>query len=152
MIGLAGAVPAGEKSIAPDEIPGIAKVDAEGLLDLVMIDARLRQDRQQSYIEGSISLPDVKTTCASLAKYAPRKSSPVLFYCNGPKCGRSAHSCRKALACGYTHVYWFRGGFEEGWKKAAHGRFLATSTHARFPRLTQPQTSRANSPEDSMPV
>lgn len=124
MIGFAAAVPAGDRIISPDEIPGATTVDAEGLLDLVdiipdivIIDARLRQDRLQGYIEGSINLPDIKTTCASLAKSVPRKSSPVLFYCNGPKCGRSAHSSRKALACGYTRVYWFRGGFEEWQKK-----------------------------------
>lgn len=126
IIGLAGPASAGDRIIAPDEIPGVTKVDAEGLLDLVdkipdlvIIDARLRQDRMQGYIEGSVSLPDVKTTCAALAKHVSRKSAPVLFYCNGPKCGRSVSSSRKALACGYTRVYWFRGGFEE-WKKKSY--------------------------------
>ncbi len=123
LLGLAGPALAGDEGIAPAEIPGVTTVDAEGLLDLVdktpglvIIDARMRQDRSQGYIEGSISLPDVKTTCASLAKIVHRKSSPVLFYCNGPNCERSAHSSRTALACGYRHIYWFRGGFEE-WKK-----------------------------------
>jgi rhodanese-related sulfurtransferase len=108
--------------VAPDDIPGTVKVDAEGVLDLVekipqlvIVDSRIRQDRLQGYIEGSISLPDVDTNCGSLAKVISRKSTPVLFYCNGPKCGRSVHASRKALGCGYTGVYWFRGGFEE-WK------------------------------------
>jgi rhodanese-related sulfurtransferase len=97
-------------------------VDAEGVLELaeknpelVIVDARIRQDRLQGYIEGSISLPDVDTSCESLAKVIPRKSTPVLFYCNGPKCGRSVNSSRKAVGCGYASVYWYRGGFEE-WK------------------------------------
>jgi rhodanese-related sulfurtransferase len=97
-------------------------VDAEGVLELaeknpelVIVDARIRQDRLQGYIEGSVSLPDVDTNCESLAKIIPRKSTPVLFYCNGPKCGRSVHSSRNALDCGYASVYWYRGGFEE-WK------------------------------------
>lgn len=109
--------------VSPDRIPGTVKVDAEGLLDLVeklpalvIVDARIRQDRLQGYIEGSRSLPDVETDCASLAKIIPRKKTPVLFYCNGPKCGRSVHTSRKAIECGYANVYWFRGGFEE-WKK-----------------------------------
>ncbi|MDO8704483.1 MAG: rhodanese-like domain-containing protein [Sulfuricaulis sp.] len=120
---LAGLARAADKVIAPDTIPGTTKVDAEGVLDvvekiphLVIIDARIRQDRVQGYIEGSVSLPDVDTSCESLKKIIPRKSSPVLFYCNGPKCGRSVSSSRHALACGYTQVYWFRGGFEE-WKQ-----------------------------------
>ncbi|MDH5513307.1 MAG: rhodanese-like domain-containing protein [Gammaproteobacteria bacterium] len=104
----------------PDEIPGTTKVDAEGILDLVdkipqlvIVDARIRQDRLQGYIEGSISLPDIETDCKSLAKVIPGKTAPVVFYCNGPKCGRSVKSSRKALDCGYTRVYWFHGGFEE---------------------------------------
>ena len=112
-----------KKIVAPDTIPGTTKVDAERVLDivqkipkLVIIDARIRKDRTQGYLEGSVSLPDIKTTCESLAKVIPKKFSPVLFYCNGPKCGRSVKSSRKALACGYTNIYWFRGGFEE-WKK-----------------------------------
>jgi rhodanese-related sulfurtransferase len=109
-------------TVSPDSIPGTTKVDAEGVLelaeknpDLVIVDARIRQDRLQGYIEGSVSLPDVDTSCESLARIIPRKSTPVLFYCNGPKCGRSVRSSRKALDCGYTGVYWYRGGFEE-WK------------------------------------
>ena len=121
--GLAGPARGADKVIAPDTIPGTTKVDAEGVLDavekianLVIIDARIRQDRVQGYIEGSVSLPDVDTSCESLKKIIPRKSSPVLFYCNGPKCGRSVSSSRLALQCGFTQIYWFRGGFEE-WKQ-----------------------------------
>lgn len=111
---------AAEKRVSPDQIPGTVKVDAEGLVDLVerlpalvIVDSRLRTDRRFGYIENSVSLPDVETDCASLARAVPRKRNPVLFYCNGPKCGRSAKAAQKALGCGYTQIYWFRGGFEE---------------------------------------
>src|SRR3989344_1575483 len=121
---LAGPAWAGDVVVSPDHIPGVEKVDAEGLLDLVdkvpglvIVDARIRQDRLQGYIEGSVSLPDVETDCTSLARIVPARSAPVLFYCNGPKCGRSVHASRKALECGYKRVYWFRGGFEEWSKK-----------------------------------
>lgn len=110
--------------VSPEDIPGTIKVDAEGVLDLVekvpelvIVDSRIRQDRLQGYIEGSLSLPDVETGCQSLARIVPGKSTPVLFYCNGPKCGRSVHASRKALGCGYQRVYWFRGGFEEWTRK-----------------------------------
>lgn len=113
-----------EQIKSPEAIPGSTKIDAEGVIDLVnrinnlvMIDARISADRKQGYIEGSISLPDIQTDCASLAKVIPEKSSPVLFYCNGIKCGRSVKSVRVALQCGYNDIYWYRGGFEEWQEK-----------------------------------
>lgn len=108
--------------VSPDSIPGTTRVDAEGVIsivekvtDLVIIDARISVDRKQGFIEGSRSLPDIDTTCGTLEKVIPGKSRPVLFYCNGVKCGRSVKSINIAQACGYQKIYWFRGGFEE-WK------------------------------------
>ena len=113
---------ADKKKLAPLTIPGTMKVSAEKVIelaeklpDLVIIDARITSDRVQGYIEGSISLPNINTNCNSLAKFIPAKNAPVLFYCNGVKCGRSVKSSRIAIKCGYTNIYWFRGGFEE-WK------------------------------------
>jgi len=109
-------------TIAPIKIQGTTKVDAEGVFksaseipDLIIIDARIRMDRLQGYIESSISLPDTETTCESLATVISHLHTPVLFYCNGPKCGRSVKSIGYAKKCGYDNVFWFRGGFEE-WK------------------------------------
>lgn len=105
---------------SPESIDGTTKVDAEafiGLFDeipnLTIIDSRIPGDRKQGFIEGSISLPDVDTTCESLSKFISKKDSPSLFYCNGVKCGRSAKAIEIALSCGYSNIYWFRGGFEE---------------------------------------
>jgi len=109
-----------ENKLAPLNIPGSTVVDAEKLIELVgiipsllLIDARIRMDRKQGYIEGSISLPDIETDCNSLAKIISSKAAPVLFYCNGPKCARSGKSVIKANECGYKNVFWFRGGLEE---------------------------------------
>jgi rhodanese-related sulfurtransferase len=109
-----------EKKDAPMLIPGTTKVSAEDVLDLaekipdlLMIDARIRSDRKQGYIEGSVSLPDVETNCKTLAKVIPAVKAPILFYCNGVKCGRSVNSSKAAIKCGYTNIYWFRGGFAE---------------------------------------
>ena len=108
--------------VSPESIPGTTRVDAEGVIsivekvsDLVIIDARISVDRKQGFIEGSRSLPDIDTTCTSLEKAIPSKTRPVLFYCNGVKCGRSVKSINIAQGCGYEKIYWFRGGFEE-WK------------------------------------
>lgn len=105
---------------SPEVIKGAVKVDADGLIsvvekmeNLVLIDSRKSQDRMLGYIEGSFSLPDTQTDCKSLAQHIPAKTHPVLFYCNGPKCGRSAVAIKIALQCGYNNIYWFRGGIEE---------------------------------------
>ena len=106
--------------VSPQTINGTVRVDAEGLIklyadipQLTVIDARIAGDRKFGYIENSISLPDTNTNCGSLAKLIPRLDSPVAFYCNGPKCGRSAVSSKIAVQCGYREIYWFRGGIEE---------------------------------------
>lgn len=119
LLGASAQVTAG-KAVTPESITGAVRVDAEGLIErveaipgLILIDARIAGDRKQGFIQGSVSLPDEETDCRSLAKVIPEYGSPVLFYCNGPKCGRSAVSVKIALGCGYSHLFWFHGGFQE---------------------------------------
>jgi rhodanese-related sulfurtransferase len=113
-----------QATTSPESIDGTTKVDAEAMIELVdkypeliIIDSRIPGDRKQGYIEGSISLPDVNTTCESLSKVIPKKDAVTLFYCNGVKCGRSATAIKIALDCGHRNIYWFRGGFEEWLEK-----------------------------------
>jgi rhodanese-related sulfurtransferase len=105
---------------SPESIDGSVRIDADELISLankyhslIIIDARMRSDRNQGFIPSSISLPDTETNCASLAGVIPSKHSEVVFYCNGPKCKRSDHAVAIAVACGYKEVFWFRGGIEE---------------------------------------
>lgn len=107
----------------PDTISGTKTINAEELIDLateteslILIDARLRSDHKQGFIEGSINLPNTLTSCASLKEFTNDESQPLLFYCNGPKCERSTHAVQIAQSCGYQNIYWFRGGMDE-WKK-----------------------------------
>ena len=115
-----GALHAEQPIISPESIPGVTRVDAEQLIQLAndipsltIIDARITSDRQQGYIEGSVNLPDIDTDCDALSQHIAALDQPVLFYCNGVKCGRSVKSTRIALGCGYRDIYWFRGGYEE---------------------------------------
>lgn len=114
--------PVAQQSPAPDGAPPV--VDAEQLVDLaldrpelVIVDSRMASDRKHGFIEGSISLPDVDTNCASLAELLPSPTTPVAFYCNGPKCDRSAAAGTIAMGCGYGETYWFHGGLEEWVRK-----------------------------------
>ncbi|MDH5444580.1 MAG: rhodanese-like domain-containing protein [Gammaproteobacteria bacterium] len=104
----------------PNSIKGTVKIKAEDIFklvekypNLVIVDSRKTSDRMKGYIEGSVGLPDTKTTRKSLAKAIPTKGTPVVFYCNGEKCGRSVKSSKLAVSLGYKNVYWFRGGWEE---------------------------------------
>jgi rhodanese-related sulfurtransferase len=110
--------------VSPESIDGVIKVDAEGLIEevtrlpeLVLIDSRIPADRIEGYIENSISLPDADTNCTALAKVVPELHTPVLFYCNGIRCGRSAKASVIARDCGYSNLYWFRNGMEEWQEK-----------------------------------
>ena len=105
---------------APEAIEGTTRISAEDLIDLVdelddlvLIDSRIPKDRTGGHIEGSVSLPDTETTIEALAKAIATKDTPVIFYCNGVKCGRSVKASKMAAAEGYSKVYWFRGGWEE---------------------------------------
>lgn len=119
---MAGVALAGKKEV-PQFIEGTTRVSASELVDLVekyddlvIIDARKKSDVAKGYIEGAVSLPNTETNGASLAKHIPSKSTPVAFYCNGIKCGRSVKSAKIAIAEGYTNIFWFRGGIQD-WEK-----------------------------------
>lgn len=125
---LAGAAMAATtaKMAVPASIPGVTTLTAESLIELVerhpglvLIDSRVPVDRRQGYIQGSISLPDTQTACATLGDVLASLNTPVMFYCNGVKCGRSVIAVKIAKGCGYKKLYWFRGGFEE-WKQKGY--------------------------------
>lgn len=108
---------------SPAQIDGTTRISAEELIilagehaDLVLIDSRISANRKHGYIEGSLSLPNTETTCETLGEHIPSHETPVAFYCNGVKCGRSAKAASIAVDCGYSNLYWFRGGFDE-WKQ-----------------------------------
>ena len=99
---------------------GVIAVQAEDVIrlarehdDLILIDSRSRSDREMGYIEGSLSLPDDQTSCVTLSKLSNRFDQPMVFYCNGVKCGRSHRAVQIASGCGYSTLYWFKDGFEE---------------------------------------
>ena len=114
----------------PESIAGAEIINAESLIvlaqsvsDLKLIDSRLAQDRSTGFIEGSISLSDLETSCERLRSHLSSKSQAAVFYSNGIYCPRSARAISKALDCGYTRVYWLRAGFEE-WRNSDYPYML----------------------------
>ena len=114
------------KILVPERIAGVTNMDAEQVIETlsadnppILIDARIKEDREHGYIENSISLPDIETNCEALNEINSKKDKHMLFYCNGIQCGRSVVSIKVARSCGYQNLYWFKGGFAE-WKEKGY--------------------------------
>ena len=109
---------------APMDIKGAKTLNADGVIELiqktsniVILDNRSAADYEAGHIEGAVRLIDTDISDeAVLAKHVKAKNTPVLFYCNGLKCGRAAKATEKALGWGYTNVHYYALGLEE-WKQ-----------------------------------
>lgn len=109
---------------APMDIKGAKTLNADGVIELiqktstfVILDNRSAADYEAGHIEGAVRLIDTDITEeAVLAKHVKAKNTPVLFYCNGLKCGRAAKATEKAVGWGYTNVHYYALGLEE-WKQ-----------------------------------
>ncbi len=118
----ATAVPAAAQE-APTQINGAVTVTAQQIIDLVtktpdlvIFDTRKPEDFAAGHIEGAVRLIDTDVSADSLAKTVKAKDAPVLFYCNGLKCGRAAKAAEKAIELGYKKIYYYALGMDE-WNK-----------------------------------
>ncbi len=118
----AAAVPAAAQE-APTKIEGAVTVTALQIIDLVtknpdlaILDNRKPEDFAAGHIEGAVRLIDTDVSADTLAKFVKAKDAPVLFYCNGLKCGRAAKAAEKAIGLGYRKVYYYALGMDE-WNK-----------------------------------
>ena len=114
------------KIIVPEMIAGVETVNAEQVIEQLtsehpplLVDARIKQDREYGHIESSISLPDIETNCETLDAINKDKNKNMMFYCNGVQCGRSVVSIKVARSCGYHNLSGFKGGFAE-WKEKGY--------------------------------
>jgi rhodanese-related sulfurtransferase len=108
---------------APLHIKGATTVNARQIFELldkspntVILDNRKEEDFAVGHIEGAIRLIDTDVSAETLAKHITTKDTPVLFYCNGVKCGRAAKATEKAIQLGYHQVYYYALGMDE-WNK-----------------------------------
>jgi len=133
-------------TFTPKALPGATVVDLPAVKSLVahgavLVDTRIEAEYKDKHIPGALWLPygekslkdiafDPKAdNFPGLAKLSPEKS--IVFQCNGPECWKSYKASRTAIAAGYKHVYWFRGGMPE-WEVAGErtettGQALALS-------------------------
>ena len=119
-------------TFTPKALPGATVVDLEAMKALVthgavLVDTRIEAEYKDKHIPGAMWLPygekslkDVAfdphaDSFPGLARLNPERN--IVFQCNGPECWKSYKASRTAIAAGYKHVYWFRGGMPE-WELA----------------------------------
>jgi len=103
----------GELSI--DRTIKVDVIEAKALLarGVPFIDVRAPLNYDNGHIPKAVNLSLVTgLSKESLAKVA-RKEGEVAFYCQGKSCTYAAYASAKAIAWGYTHIYYFAGGYLE---------------------------------------
>ena len=106
--------------LAPMSVDGAITIDAAKAKQMwdkgvTFVDVRPDKDWNAGRIPGAVHLDlDKHLTEESLGKEVS-KDQPLVMYCNGIKCKRSADACAKAVAWGFTKVHFFRGGMPD-WK------------------------------------
>ena len=108
----------------PESVPGCTTVDAaaaKALFDneAAFVDLRKENMWNNGRIPGAIWLDFKKAFNAEALQGEVAKDEAVVFYCSGVRCPRSAKASEKALAWGYSKVYYFRSGFP-AWKNAGY--------------------------------
>ena len=101
---------------SPETVDGATTVTVEEAVvlfdeEVVFVDVRKTSDFDAGRIAGAVHL-DIKSalTEESLAAVVA-KDEPVLFYCNGVSCHRSAQASALAVGWGYSKVYYLRNGY-----------------------------------------
>jgi adenylate cyclase len=113
------------KSGGEYDVQGATKVNvakAKGLHDrgnATFIDVRASVDFAAGHIPGAINLSLVTGLSKPNLSAVIGKDDEVVFSCHGEHCPYSAYASAKVLAWGFTHVYYFAGGFP-AWQEAGY--------------------------------
>ena len=114
---------AGDK-ISPMTVDGAKTVtteEAKKLFDdgVLFIDVRKDKDWNAGRVSDAVQL-NIKTNLSEETMSAEmKKADPAVIYCNGERCMRSSDACKKAVAWGFTNLYYYRDGFP-AWKSAGN--------------------------------
>ena len=109
---------------SPTKVNGAITVDAKKAKELfdkgvVFIDVRSDKDYAAGRVPDAMHIELKKVyTKDSLGK-AVKPDQPLVIYCNGHNCLRSAEASEMAISWGYKNVYYFRDGFP-AWKSSGY--------------------------------
>ena len=123
-LGLGAAGLAQAATVSPTDIAGATSVtaaEAKALFDkgVAFVDVRKDSDFEAGRVPGAIHLELKKVLNEDSLAAAIGKDQEVVIYCNGEKCMRSSKACEKAVAWGFSKVYYFRDGFP-AWDAAGY--------------------------------
>jgi rhodanese-related sulfurtransferase/ABC-type phosphate/phosphonate transport system substrate-binding protein len=119
-------------TFTPKALPGATVVNLDAMKALVangavLVDTRIEAEYNDKHIPGALWLPYGEKSLKDVAFDAHVDNFPglakldrernIVFQCNGPECWKSYKASKAAIAAGYKHVYWFRGGMPE-WELA----------------------------------
>jgi rhodanese-related sulfurtransferase len=110
--------------VSPTEITGATTVDvakAKTLFDrgVAFVDVRKDSDWNAGRIPGAHHIELKKVLSEQALSAAAGKDKEIVIYCNGAKCMRSSQACEKAVAWGFSKIYYFRDGFP-AWEAAGY--------------------------------
>lgn len=85
-----------------------AIVDAE-VRNFLLVDSRNPEEYQEAHIPGAINIPE-KEMDRFLGLLPADKSTQIIFYCNGVKCGKSKKAAAKSIELGYSNIWVYSEG------------------------------------------
>ena len=94
------------KVLGPVDLKTLVESDARNFL---LVDARNPEEYREAHISGAINIPQKKMD-EFLRLMPADKSTRLIFYCNGVKCGKSKKAAKRALELGYINVWVFAEG------------------------------------------
>ncbi len=77
--------------------------------NFLLVDARNPEEFKEAHIPGSINIPQKKME-TFLGLLPSDKTTQIIYYCNGVKCGKSKKAATKAIGLGYTNVWVYSEG------------------------------------------
>ena len=106
----------------PESVDGATTVDApaaKALFDqeAAFVDLRKENVWNSGRVPGAIWMDFKKAFNQKTLEAEVDKDEKLVFYCSGVRCPRSSKAATKAIAWGYSDVYYFREGFP-AWKNA----------------------------------
>ena len=85
-----------------------AMVDADKR-NFLVVDSRNPEEYQETHIPGAINIPE-KEMDSFLGLLPADRSTQIIFYCNGVKCGKSKKAAAKSMKIGYSNVWVYSEG------------------------------------------
>jgi len=119
--GLPKHAPGAESVLAVDGAMTVDAAQTKALYDrgVAVVDVRATVDRNIGFIVGAVHLELFEEFSEDALLQVVDKDDGVIIYCEGPKCLRSSEACEKAVAWGFSAVYYFRDGFP-AWRAAGY--------------------------------